>query len=167
MDYEWLLRPAGAGDESLIWEALFYASHSNDQDGVKPSDVAEDPYLVGYVEGWRLAGCPGVIAEIAGEGVGAAWLRHLGESAHSDPVFVAPDIPELAVAVLPGYQGRGVGTAMVQALLIDVRARYSAVVLSVRAENPAVRLYERLGFRTVDEITNRVGSRSLKMIVEF
>jgi ribosomal protein S18 acetylase RimI-like enzyme len=167
MDYEWILRTTVAEDEPFLWKMLFYASHSNDEEGLAPSDIKGDSVLAGYVEDWRIAGCPGVIAEVAGEAVGAAWLRLLGDSAQSDPVFVGPEIPELAAAVLPGYEGRGIGTAMIEALLIDASDRYEAVVLSVRAGNPAVRLYERLGFQRVGEITNRVGGRSVKMIVEF
>ena len=37
------------------------------------------------------------------------------------------------------------------------------MALSVREENPAVRLYERLGFVTERTIVNRVGGRSLAM----
>jgi ribosomal protein S18 acetylase RimI-like enzyme len=167
MDYEWVLRPTVSEDEPFLWNVLFYASHSNDEEGLTPSDIRSDPVLAGYVDGWRVAGCPGVVAEVAGEGVGAAWLRLLGEAAQSDPMFGGLDIPELAAAVLPGYEGRGLGTAMIEAVLNDAGARYDAVVLSVRVGSPAVRLYERLGFQTVGEITNRVGSRSVKMIVEF
>src|SRR5918996_1030089 len=100
MDYEWVLRHTVAEDEPFLWKMLFYASHSNDEEGLASSDIRGDPVLAGYVDGWRIAGCPGVIAEVAGEGVGAAWLRLFGDSAKSDPVFVSPDVPELAAAVL-------------------------------------------------------------------
>lgn len=167
MDYEWVLRPTVAEDEPFLWTVLFYASHSNDEIGLAPSDIKGDVTLAGYVDGWRLAGCPGVVAEVAGEGVGAAWLRLFDDSTRSDPVFVAPDVPELAAAVLPGYEGRGIGTAMIEGLLIEAGDRYDTVVLSVRVGNPAVRLYERVGFQTVGEITNRVGTQSVKMIMDL
>jgi ribosomal protein S18 acetylase RimI-like enzyme len=164
---KWVLRPTAARDEPFLWKMLFYASHSNDEKGVEPSDIVANPDLTGYVEGWRMAGRPGVIAEVAGEAVGAAWLRLFGESEESNPVFVRRDVPELAVAVLPGFEGRGLGSAMIEALLVDARSRYNAVVLSVRVGNPAVRLYERLGFHTVGEITSRVGTRSTKMLIDL
>jgi ribosomal protein S18 acetylase RimI-like enzyme len=52
-------------------------------------------------------------------------------------------------------------------LLDAARSLYSAIVLSVRADNPARRLYERVGFVAVDEITNRVGGTSLVMKVDL
>ena len=48
-------------------------------------------------------------------------------------------------------------------LITEVTGHYPALVLSVRAVNPAVCLYQRLGFVTVEEIANRVGTPSLVM----
>lgn len=166
MTMKWSLRRTKVDDEEFLWSMLYYASHSNDEEGVEPSDVRNNPDLVGYVEGWKLAGRPGVIAESEGEPVGAAWLR-LTESDQSNPLFAHRDIPELAAAVLPGREGQGMGTAMIESLLAQVRDRFSSVVLSVRADNPAVGLYERLGFHTIGEITNRVGTRSVKMMIDL
>jgi ribosomal protein S18 acetylase RimI-like enzyme len=77
---------------------------------------------------------------------------------------VADDVPELAIAVLPQYIGQGIGALLLARLLDDARALYPAVVLSVRATNPARRLYERLGFVVVDTIVNRVGGESAVML---
>ncbi|HUE87337.1 MAG TPA: GNAT family N-acetyltransferase [Vicinamibacterales bacterium] len=49
--------------------------------------------------------------------------------------------------VMPEYQGRGVGTAVVQQVINDAASRGIAVTLSVVPANPRARqLYERLGF---------------------
>lgn len=167
MKGNWELRRSGAEDETFLWEMLFYASHSDHEEGVEPSDIRADPLLVGYVEGWKLAGCPGVIAGSKDGPIGAAWLRLHTESERSNPVFVDPHVPELAAAVLPGRQREGVGTAMIESLLDRARDRFGAVVLSVRANNPAIGLYQRLGFRNVGGITNRVGTQSVKMILDL
>ena len=81
--------------------------------------------------------------------------------------MVAPGTPELAVAVLPERVGTGAGTLLLQHLLEAVRGTRRNIVLSVRASNPAKRLYERLGFVTVASITNRVGSASFVMQLEL
>ena len=143
---------------------LYYASHSNDEPGVQHADIRANPDLIGYVEGWKTVGHVGVIAELDDMPVGAAWLRAPAGGGDSNPVFVDHDTPELAVAVEPGYEGRGIGSTMMRDLFDDVTGRFPAVVLSVRAENPAVRLYERLGFETVATIANRVGTVSVKMV---
>ncbi|HEY5330097.1 MAG TPA: GNAT family N-acetyltransferase [Acidobacteriaceae bacterium] len=59
------------------------------------------------------------------------------------------------VAVLPEWQGKGIGTRVLAELA--QQSRETGVKLSLRMvkENPAVRLYSRLGFETVaaDEIS--------------
>jgi ribosomal protein S18 acetylase RimI-like enzyme len=167
MKGNWELRRSGPEDETFLWEMLFYASHSDYEEGVEPSDIRADPLLVGYVEGWKLADCPGVIAGAKDGPIGAAWLRLHTESERGNPVFVDPHVPEMAAAILPGRQGEGIGTAMIESLLDLARDRFGAVVLSVRANSPATGLYERLGFRKVGEITNRIGTQSVKMIVDL
>ena len=77
--------------------------------------------------------------------------------------FVDASTPELAIAVTPEHIGRGAGSLMIARLLIDAAAFHSAIALSVRANNRARALYERIGFTVVAEITNRVGSKSLIM----
>ena len=146
---------------------LFYASHSNDEDGTTPDDVRRDPYLMRHVTGWGREGDTGVIAESGGEVVGATWLRLLIGEERNDISFVDVDTPELAVAVLPGLEGNGIGTAMMSRLFEESRGRYPAVVLTARRENPAVHLYERLGFEMVDTVTNRVGTGSVKMVLRL
>lgn len=82
---------------------------------------------------YRLVACPRA---------GACLMRGYG--------FAGDGVPELAVSVLPGHRGRGVGAAMLSSLI----ERYSelghpALSLSVQRSNPAARLYERLGFQEV------------------
>ena len=59
--------------------------------------------------------------------------------------------PELSVAVMPGYRGQGIGTRLLNALLDTASKSYDAVSLSVQADNPALRLYQRLGFEVIED----------------
>lgn len=81
--------------------------------------------------------------------------------------YVEPGIPELAIATTPQHRGRGLGTLMLRHLLGAVVPRHSAIVLSVRASNPAQRLYQRLGFAEVTRVINRVGTESLVMRIDL
>lgn len=155
------LRPSVEGDEETLWLMLYFASHSNDERGVGPEDIRSNPDLVGYIEGWRRGGRIGVIAEIGDSPIGAAWLRLLVDDDRANPVFMGAETPELAIAVLPDHQGRGVGSIMLSELLSI--SGHVDIVLSVRADNPAVRLYERFGFEGSGTITNRVGTVSIRM----
>jgi ribosomal protein S18 acetylase RimI-like enzyme len=113
--------------------------------------VLADPNVAHYVEGWGRRGDLGLIAEEEEAPLGATWLRLFDES---DPGFgfVAADVPELAIAVVAESRGRGVGTALLEAVPALARAAgYRAVSLSVESDNPALRFYERVGFRRVGE----------------
>ena len=53
----------------------------------------------------------------------------------------------LDIALLPEHRGTGVGTALLTGILDEARRTGLPVVLSVETSNPAVGLYQRLGFR--------------------
>jgi ribosomal protein S18 acetylase RimI-like enzyme len=55
------------------------------------------------------------------------------------------------IALLPAHQNRGIGTKLVQSLLEEAAAVGKSVRLHVLATNPALRMYERLGFVATDE----------------
>lgn len=55
------------------------------------------------------------------------------------------------IQILPAHQGRGIGEAVLRALLTDAAREHVPVSLSVLHGNPARRLYERLGFRLASE----------------
>ena len=52
------------------------------------------------------------------------------------------------IMLLPDYQKRGIGSALVRGLMVEAAGRRMAVRLSVLRPNPARQLYERLGFIT-------------------
>lgn len=155
-----LIRPALPSDEPTLWQMLFYAAHMHDEADKAIADAQADPFLSKYVRDWGQAGDIGYVAVDGASqaSMGAVWIRH----------FVAEaEFPELAIAVLPEYIGRGVGTALMEALIAGATENYPAIVLSVRADNSALRLYQRLGFVVTQEIVNRVGTRSYEMILKL
>ncbi len=64
------------------------------------------------------------------------------------------DLPYLSiVSVNPDYQGKRIGTKMLNYVLEDVKEKYKKMISNVLTENPsAVRLYEKVGFKITDEI---------------
>lgn len=132
--------------------------------------VMNHPDLTGYVKDWGCASDLGFIAiELnSNQLIGAAWLRLRTGDAQGYG-YVDDSTPELSIAVLPEHRGKGVGTQLLTRLLEVVKGTYPSVSLSVRATNPALRLYKRLGFKVVDgsEIINRTGGTSFKMKVDF
>lgn len=113
------------------------------------AEVLADPHVALYVRGWGRPGDDGVLAESGGEPVGACWQRLFTEDAHGWG-YVAPDVPELSLAVAPRWRRRGIGRRLLSEAVARARGLgHAGVSLSVMPENPARALYESLGFRRV------------------
>jgi GNAT superfamily N-acetyltransferase len=109
------------------------------------------PAVAKYVEGFGRCGDHGIIAVATTGCVGAAWYR-LFTGPSPAYGYVADDVPELAMAVLPHARRSGVATGLLERLLGDAAAQgLAAVSLSVEPDNPARTLYARLGFVKVGE----------------
>ena len=158
-----IYRSISDADAEIMWQIVYHASHVEEDPGATRLSMRTNPDLVGHVTGWGRAGDLGIVAEQAGTVVGAAWLRLLVGEERKLSYFVDDVTPELVIAVLPGNQGDGVGTSILTELLNRAASRYPRIMLTVRASSPAVRLYERFGFREIQRLTNRVGSISLEM----
>jgi GNAT superfamily N-acetyltransferase len=65
--------------------------------------------------------------------------------------YIDDETPELSIAVLPEYRGKGIGTDLLRHLIEEVRVRHRALSLSVSSDNPAIHLYKRLGFEVVEQ----------------
>lgn len=116
------------------------------------TEVLSQPQLARYVTGWPRPGDLGVIALDEQRPVGAAWVRLMPAS---DPGygFVEAATPELSMGVVQAWRGLGVGTRLLHALIAAAREQgLPSLSLSVEPDNYARRLYERVGFRQVNEV---------------
>lgn len=145
------LRPATPDDLPALREAFVQAIHVPPGAPAPGPSILDSPALAPLVAGWGRPGDRALIAEAEdGTRLGAAWVR-LWPGPERGYGFVDEDTPELGISVVPGRRGRGVGTALLRALLAEVARHHEAVSLSVSTANPARRLYEREGFRVVAE----------------
>lgn len=150
------VRDARTGDlpflRKMLYEAAFW------RPGIARPPLKEGlarPEFAKLLRGWGRAGDAAVVAKLSGgRKIGAAWYRFWSERDHSFG-FVAPGVPELGMAVSREHRGRGVGSALLSAL-VD-RARWAAlgrISLSVEKDNPALNLYKRHGFKKVGSLGN-------------
>jgi ribosomal protein S18 acetylase RimI-like enzyme len=140
MDY--VIRPLTSADEPLLLEMLFQGLRTA-EGGTEPAqEIVRRPELARYVEGWGRAGDAGFVAHDTEEGdpVGAVWFR----------LPIDDATPELAFAVKPSHRRRGIGAALLTQW-VKANPQQSSISLAVPAKNPAVRLYERFGFKVVRE----------------
>ena len=109
----------------------------------RPLPAADDPQVVGFLPDSADAAI--VAVEGSDRRLGAVWwvLR-------DPPLLRNPEgspLPELAIAVVEGERGKGIGRALLDALVERARGRFPSLVLNVHLLNPAVRLYMRAGFK--------------------
>lgn len=55
------------------------------------------------------------------------------------------------IAILPAFQRRGIGATLIRELQGEAAAAGKALTIHVERMNPALRLYERLGFRVLED----------------
>lgn len=149
----YIVRRAEASDASFLAEMLVAAAFWR-PDGPSGSvaEVLSRPEFAHYVVGWPRPDDLGVIAQDGQQPIGAAWVRFFSES---DPGygFVDAATPELSMGVVPAWRGRGIGFRLLSGLIAHGREQgLTSFSLSVEPDNYARRLYERVGFRTVDEV---------------
>lgn len=152
-------RPAEAADRDFL-AAMLVEAINWDPAGqpLSPLVILSIPQNTRYVEGWPGPGELGIVAtDGRGRPVGAAWYRHLPRDAPGYG-FIAEDVPEVSIGVVSGHRGRGVGTRLLIELHDTARvADVGALSLSVEDDNPARRLYERLGY----EVVRRAGDSTV------
>jgi ribosomal protein S18 acetylase RimI-like enzyme len=143
-------RHANDGDGPILREMLYHALYVPEGGEPFPRSVLSEPRIKAYIDYWGRPGDNGVIAmdRLTGKPVGAIWVR-LFERDNPGHGFVEEMIPELAMAVIPGRRGEGIGTELLRRQLDVLDERERAVSLSVSVENPARRLYVRHGFEVV------------------
>lgn len=157
------IRAAGAEDVDAVKWALYAALAWNPDRLLPPVElVLEHPEAVRYHRGWGRPGDLGVIASDGGELVGVAYCRLFTDADHGHG-YVDDETPEVAVAVREGRRGEGIGARLLHALEGLARERgFERLSLSVDTENPARRLYERLGYRQIS-----LDDDGVRMLIEL
>jgi GNAT superfamily N-acetyltransferase len=151
-----VVRRGGTQDVRFLRDMLHHAYYWKERaPGEGPGPVQL------YVKAWGRPGDTAVIAIEEGFPVGAAWYR-LFDRDLPGYGFVDETTPELAIAVVPSRRGRGIGDALLQALLARARDDgHSALSLCVDRRNAdAIRVYERHGFDRVTEDEDTVTMRA-------
>jgi len=138
-----VIRPAVQDDLEILWDFLAMAAYEPHAEAAKA-----EPLVAKYLVGWQRPGDFGVIAAQHGAILGAAWARRFSTAELKSP-YGDEEMPKVSIGVKPEARGQGVGEKLMRALIGEAARRGLGLCLSVRTDNPARRLYERLGFREI------------------
>jgi ribosomal protein S18 acetylase RimI-like enzyme len=136
------LRPATAADHDFVWDLLLTTSRDYVAQTWGWSDEIQQVVSQDF-ERWFNPPENGRIVQVDGRDVG-----YLKVADHEDGVLLD------MVLLDPAYQGRGLGTALIAAIVAKAHDGGRAVLMQVLKVNPSKRLYERLGFSVSDELPN-------------
>ncbi len=99
-----------------------------------------DPFA--HAEGFREQWNPAEVRIIQFGGKDVGWLQLIDRG---NELFLAQ------VFVEPGFQRRGIGTSAIRCVMRQAAGKRLPLALAVVKNNPALRLYLRLGFRIAHE----------------
>lgn len=130
--------------KDFLYEAIFIP------EGIEPPsrEIIEQPELKLYYEDFEKGSADHcIVAEDDGRVIGAVWTRIMKDYGHVDD-----ETPSFAISLYKDYRGRGIGTRMMKEMLALLKEKgYKKASLAVQKANYAVRMYEKVGFMTVDE----------------
>jgi ribosomal protein S18 acetylase RimI-like enzyme len=124
--------------ESTRWEELQQAPWSDEQRReflMMQFQAQHQHYQQHYAEAEYQ------IIEIAEQAAGRLYLDHCED-----------EIRIVDIALLPKYRNTGVGTQILSSILAQAKNREVPVFIHVEKNNPALALYQRLGFVTKEDV---------------
>lgn len=130
--------------EDFLYEAIFIP------EGVAPpsKSIINQPDLQVYIRDFGTEKddiC--FVAEVDNKVVGAVWVRDMEDYGH-----IADGVPSFAISLYKQYRNFGIGTEMMKAMLNELRIKgYTRTSLAVQKANYAVKMYEKVGFKVIDE----------------
>jgi len=128
------LRPARTQDFDFC-EALYFAGMENIIRELNLDRVAQS---ASFRQLWELT----QVRIIVVDGADVGWLQ---STKQGDSLFLAQ------LFISASFQRRGIGTEVMHRLIAEAARARQAVTLGVVKINPALRLYERMGFRITHE----------------
>lgn len=147
-------------DQAFMEEMLYQAIYVHDGEAPDHS-ITQLPELKKYIINWQEKDICLIAETQEGIPVGACWVRWFTKKKPGYG-FTHDSVPELSIAVLPDYQGKGIGSALMNEVICQTSKGAAGISLSVDRRNSATGLYRRMGFKPIKEDGN-----SQVMLLQF
>ena len=145
---KYVIRGLRKSETELLKEFLYEAIFIPEGAAAPEKDIIERPELRVYTEDFgSRKGDNCLVADFRGEVVGAVWTRIMNDYGHVDD-----DTPSFAISLYKEYRKQGIGShLMVKMLELLKWQGYEKASLAVQKANYAVKMYENVGFKIVNE----------------
>lgn len=132
--------------EHYLYEAIFIPDDYPDE--VPRSILRDDPKLAEAIDGFGSSeGDVAFVAERQGRVVGACWTRTTDIYGNIDE-----HTPAFSISIDEGYRGEGIGGRLMNAVMGELVSQgFKRCSLGVQKTNPALDLYQRLGFQIIGD----------------
>ena len=111
------------------------------KDMVKIAKLPKDAVLDTYTDFYGLTSKDlGLYAMVDKEIAGAVWTREIASSK-----------PEMCLAIVEKFKGKGVGSFMMDQFLQEAGAVYEEIFININAKPKSLKFYEKFGFEVRDE----------------
>ena len=130
--------------KDFLYEAIFIPEGME----LPPREIIEQPELKLYYDGFGIGEADFcIVADDEGKVIGAVWTRIMNDYGHVDE-----ETPSFAISLYKEYRGQGIGTKLMKEMLNLLKEKgYKRASLAVQKANYAVKMYEKVGFKVVDE----------------
>lgn len=135
-------------DVHFLWDMLYEAVYVDEHSEKPPRSIIETPKMASYVKDWGRHGDLALLAvDSNGNKLGAVWIR-LFDDLSKTYGYIDEETPILSMAILPQFRGKGIGSELLKEIKSQAASKgYLRISLSVDPSNPALRLYQRFGFK--------------------
>lgn len=146
MDYT--IRRRQENEYEILKDFLYEAIYIPEGVQAPPKSIINEPELQVYVVDFgKKEDDICFLAESDGKVIGAVWVRVMNDYGH-----IEDGVPSFAISLYKEYRGYGIGTALMEKMLCELRQRgYEKTSLAVQKANYAVQMYKNVGFEIVDE----------------
>ena len=143
-----ILRELKENETEILKDFLYEAIFIPEGMELPPKEIIDQPELKLYYDGFGIGEADFcIVADDEGKVIGAVWTRIMNDYGHVDE-----ETPSFAISLYKEYRGQGIGTKLMKEMLYLLKEKgYKRASLAVQKANFAVKMYEKVGFKVVDE----------------